>query len=155
MATFTSLSEVEALKITSDHKLVVDPCGVIELGVHNKSAFMSNSAVLYHRSKTLEHTQHRLYTCSDVIGCKSVLWAEAHTSARSGIVVAYADMSVIGGCGSRLLVAVPPYKKKLNLKGDMEALTFLELTDVKALGGPIPALGKKDLPAFLKSVSTP
>ena len=116
MATFTSLSEAQALEITSDHKLVVDPAGVIELGVQNKSAFMSNCAVLYHRSKTFEDKERTHHTCADVTRCKALLWAEAHTSARSGIVVAYADLSVIGGSGARLLVAVPPYKKKLDFK---------------------------------------
>ena len=84
-----------------------------------------------------------------------MLWCAAKTEARSGIVIGYVDLSVMGGEGSRLLVAQPPYKKRLNFKSDMEATTFLNMNDVKFLGGPIPAHGLKDLPAFLKSVRTP
>ena len=155
MAAVQILSSEKPLLITSDMAVLPDPAAVLELGMFKEKGLLCSQALLLDHTQTLEDEHGYSYTCGPAHLCKPVLWCVAKTEARSGIVIGYVDLSVMGGEGSRLLVAQPPYKKRLNFKSDMEATTFLNLNDVKYLGGPIPANGLKDLPAFLKSVPPP
>lgn len=149
-----NLCEADKLLVEADMMLLPDPSGVLELGVFQHKPLTSTTAVIIRQSKTLEDSEGTYHTCDVPYACKTVLWVEAVTEARSGVCIGYSDLMKAEGDNGRLLVAVPPYKKKVNFKTAIEALTYVRLKDVKELNKIIPAHGKKDLPAFLKSVST-
>ena len=155
MAAVLTLSSEKVVAITSSMEVLPDPAAVLELGVYKEKGLLCSHALIIDNSKTLEDEEGLSYTCANAYAAEPVLWCAAKTEARSGIVIGYVDLSVMGGEGSRLLVAQPPYKSRVNFKSDMQATSFLDVADVKFLGGPIPSQGLKDLPSFLKSVSTP
>ena len=105
MAAVQILSSEKPLLITSDMAVLPDPAAVLELGMFKEKGLLCSQALLLDHTQTLEDEQGYSYTCGPAHLCKPVLWCAAKTEARSGIVIGYVDLSVMGGEGSRLLVS--------------------------------------------------
>lgn len=143
------------LKVLKHHGLIVDPNGLLAWGVSRSTAVLSTRAVIIRpdHCHSPEDEEHML-TDEVPHECNSLMWAACHNEARSGVVLAVADLDPIGGEGRRLVVAAPPYKKRTNFKSEAEALTYVQLEDVAELKAIIPARGLDNLDGFIKSVST-
>ena len=141
------------LKVLKQHDLIVDPNGVLSWGINRSSGVMSTRALIFRSDRShIFSDQPSMVTDVQPHVCCSLLWANCNNDARSGVVLAVIDLDAIGGEGRRLVVAVPPYKKRINFKTDAEALTHLHLKDVATLEAKIPPRGLVDLDGFIKSV---
>ena len=143
------------VKIKTCHRLVLNPDGVIAYGTYQKSGLLSVNGWIVEHDKSTRLDDGKWVTIGVPLRCWALMWVEAINESRSGLLVAITDLESMGGDGCRLVVAVPPYKKRINFKSEQEMLTYMNLDQVKSLKEILPPEGAKDLQGLIKSVSTP
>ena len=150
-----NLGAMSDLKIHKNHTLVLDLNSVLSWGVLRKDGLMCSQAFILDSTR-MHHNPNDFVICTDVRPheCSVLMWADCHNDARSGVVLGISDLEAIGGTSNRLVVAVPPYKKRTNFKTASECIIHLPLNAVANLNAVPPPRGTENLSQFIKSVGT-
>ena len=150
-----NLEAMSDLKIHKNHLLVLDPNSVLAWGVLRSSGLVCSRAFIMDGTR-LHHNQEERHIYTDVQPhqCNVLMWADCLNDARSGVVLGITDMEAIGGTGNRLMLAVPPYKKRTNFKAAQDCIIHVPLHAVANLKAVPPPRGTENLSQFIKSVST-